>query len=467
MYRVTIVPCSKSPATHFAVIISMSHIAGDAHTYYALFNALMNFPKEGLPSASSTVTTDGTQSSSSLDGSSHLKCDSTIPVLAVQRVTEYPNDVKQAMHSRRDATLSVSWSFIIPSALSMIYGKIRNLCSSANQYQIQRRYIRIDPEKIHIMKREAIQFHSLQPESPSPPEKPIVTVLHSNQGSSNNNTGTFCSLNDVVTSWLMMHSQCRHGFMAMNMRNRRLHQYKTTEDDDKIDENDDDIEQPRHVTEDGGHRELYADTLAGNYISLVYYEIPRNCSTPILIRQSLSHLRRVELPVLKHTRCINHKKDRAHSSSSLPISTVTTTSTHTPCKSASLLLFGGSIVVTNWCSFRTTESHHATNCCPRVEKSSSSVSLSTASTINTGDDHDRPVFPPSPCIVEEEIHYPLYTYQVDTHPYNTIIAILYRESNHPIQNQNENQIGLMLCGSPSRLDGLIASCPFVGSSCTA
>ena len=114
-------------------------------------------------------------------------------------------------------------------------------------------------------------------------------------------------------------------------------------------------------------------------------------------------------------------------------------------------------MVTNWCSFRTTVTNHATNCCPRVEKSSSSVSLSTASTINTGDDHDRPVFPPSPCIVEEEIHYPLYTYQVDTHPYNTIIAILYRESNHTIQNQNENQIGLMLCGSPSRLDGLIAS----------
>jgi hypothetical protein len=507
IYRVAIVPCSKSPTTHFAVIVSMSHIAGDAHTFYALYNALMNFHPDGLRTASSSMSlaieTNATESSSmdlEVDSSTdsnnsednhqvNTNHDSTIPVLTVNRVSTYPIDMQHAMGSRRDSTLSVSLSFIIPSALSMVYGKLRNICSPTNQYKIERRYIRIDQDKIDGMKQEAIRVHpchdnsndhihkqnidqshniptthedrdTAQPESPLSQRQPYDSSLNhhhhhhcsnsNNTNSTNRNTATFCSLNDVVTSWVLMNSKCRHGFMAINMRNRQLHH-------------------PNHPTDDNANHqdnfeesiEIYPDSLAGNYISLLYYQIPRNCSTPMLIRQSLSNLRRVECTsitsALSLPRTTQNEKTIPQQ---LPRSSsgTTTTSTSAP-KPAPLLFFGGSIVVTNWCSFRNM-TNHTTNGLPDVPSPSlPPPSTTTAAAAKTNPDHIRSS--PSSFIIAEEIHYPLYTYQVDTHPYNTIIAILYRESIH------ENQIGLMLCGSPSRLDTLISSCPFEGSTCVA
>jgi hypothetical protein len=431
----------------------MSHIAGDGHTYYQLYNALMNFRPNMLPASSSssvpnveenneTVSTsmdDHVEKSNENDQiyiptKSDQVCtdpDPTIPIMSVERVPEFFDDIKHAMGNRHDSILSVSFSLIIPSAVSMIYGKIRNLCSPTNQYQIQRRYIRIDQDKINIMKQEAVvRFNGSTRNdiNNSRSETPEQAITPNNTTTGNSKTQgppTFCSLNDVVTSWLMTNSKCQHGFMAMNMRSRKLNQQSTT-----------------NVTTAGSNLEdkveIYPDTLAGNYISLLYYQIPKNCNTPMLIRQSLSNLRRVELP----------STVSAPSKTPRNITSTDSTITATP-KAAPLLLCGGSIVVSNWSSFRTTNQ-------PSL---SSGLPLTTAATTSTLD------------VIQEEVHHPLYTYQADKHPYNTILAIVYLENNsnnsNSITGRGMNQIGLMLCGSPYILDSLIQSCPFVGSTSMA
>ena len=435
LYRVAIVPCSKSPTTHFAVIISMSHIAGDAHTYYALYNALMNFPPNGLPESSlpslpmvsenDKIVSSGLSTlDKSGEDSNNTEACSTIPILTVQRVPEFSNDVKHAMGSRRDSTLSTSFSLIIPSALSMIYGKLRNVCSPTNQYKIQRRYIRIDQDKINILKRDAAQTFQLQGQQH---DKNNAT------NGENNAPPTFCSLNDVVTSWLMMNSKCRHGFMAMNMRNRKLHQHRAIIDTALCNVKD--------------QIEIYPYSLAGNYINFLYYQIPKHCSTPIFIRQSLSTLRRVETP---SSRSIRSKTPSTNN-------TNPTTGTTTP-SSAPLFLFGGTIIVTNWCSVRA------------ISSSTEPTLNSAATTTTKTSDGNNDLSSTTSWIIHEEMHYPLYTYQVDTHPYNTITAILYLEKSsnmNGIASSGTNQIGLMLCGIPSKLDTLIQSCPFVGSTSVA
>jgi hypothetical protein len=41
LFKVSIVPCSKNPSTHFAVVVSMSHIVADGYTFYALHGMLL------------------------------------------------------------------------------------------------------------------------------------------------------------------------------------------------------------------------------------------------------------------------------------------------------------------------------------------------------------------------------------------------------------------------------------------
>ena len=40
LYKITVVPCRNSPKTHFALLVALSHIVGDGHTYYKLMSML-------------------------------------------------------------------------------------------------------------------------------------------------------------------------------------------------------------------------------------------------------------------------------------------------------------------------------------------------------------------------------------------------------------------------------------------
>lgn len=41
LFKVSIVPCSKNPSAHFAVVVSISHIVADGYTFYALHGMLL------------------------------------------------------------------------------------------------------------------------------------------------------------------------------------------------------------------------------------------------------------------------------------------------------------------------------------------------------------------------------------------------------------------------------------------
>lgn len=40
IWKVTIIPCSDTPNTRFALVVSMSHVGGDAHTFHQVYNML-------------------------------------------------------------------------------------------------------------------------------------------------------------------------------------------------------------------------------------------------------------------------------------------------------------------------------------------------------------------------------------------------------------------------------------------
>jgi hypothetical protein len=465
LYRVCVVPCNTSPQTHFALIVSMSHIAGDSQTFYALYNSLLSFH----------------------DNHNEPK-DSTIPKLIVNRVSGIRQDLRHAMQSRRDPMLSVSWSLMIPSALALLYGKVRGIWN--DQYRIHQRYVMIDVDKIELMKQEAIQaYRNRQRDSISvnANEQPLSSPSDHADAPT-----LFCSLNDVVSSWLMMNSQCQHGFMAVNLRNRSLSSSSSSLLSVQA------HQQRGLAIESKCKGELYTDELAGNYITLLYYQIPRHCTCPLSIRQSLSHLRRVESSpsLATMSSSLVWKKMVRTNQNRLKRTPTATTTTVTPTTSAEdqisstiisnatknstavtpIFLWGGAIVMTNWCSFR--RAHMQPVIQQRKDQNSNnkaesqkSCCIPLPSTI-LPDDNTTSEFTSSDTSIHidgmhEEIHFPLYTYQMDTHPYNTIMAILFRSNTTSTSHLTTNSIGMLLCGRPAQLDTMISRCPFLGTSSLA
>ena len=194
---------NKDDEQEFAVIVSLSHIIGDGHTFYALYNMIMSGNK--------------------------------IEPLQANRVDIAMEKIDQVM-GKTEARLLSSVGFIWTAIRGLLRAKILSIFS--NEYRLQTRYWLVDTDKMKLLKqKEARAAAYTDTSSPS----------------------SFVSTNDVLTSWFLRNSHCRHGMMAINLR---------------------------------GRIEDYTNNLAGNYENLIYYRIPDDCSSGIRIRQSIPCLKR-------------------------------------------------------------------------------------------------------------------------------------------------------------------------------
>jgi hypothetical protein len=340
VYLVSVVPCRTCPTKKFALIVSMSHIVGDGHTFYSLYNYLV-------------ATNDDTKDNDEKESNSPFTDDYSLPQLQVERIATSLQQIDQVIRDHqaksnpklkpnkasrvqqpREALLVQSPAMLVPSAISLLTGKVRERlhCGIVADhkdapYPTMQRYCYVDMEAMQLLKQQALE-------------------------TANATSNSIISTNDVFTSWILMHSRCRHGFMAVNLRGRL----------------------PGHEA-----------THAGNYAMLVYYRIPHDCATPARIRSSIEPLCRTATTNLPPSRC---------------------------------WLGGGSVLVSNWATFAT----------PRV---------------TLGDQ------------VVEELHCPMFTHQLDQHPANVVIGIVFRARG--------SQLGMVLCGTPSKLRGL-EHCPFASKS---
>jgi hypothetical protein len=366
LYAVTVVPCRANPTSKFAVVVSMSHIVGDGHTFYSLHNYLIGGDenKKGNHYKQSTSAPD---------------CCS-LPHLQVERIATSLQDIGQVIHNyqtkddpkrkRRphEPLLTQSPCFLLPVILSLIAAKARRVSSeiAARIGQVLsliaakvRQVLSLNAAKVRpglritcgeSLHAATLRYWSVDGEAIQRLKQEIVEQLITTNDSSasTSSADTFISTNDVIASWFMLKSGCRQSFMAVNVRGRVA-----------------------------GHESHHA----GNYLKLVYYRVPEDCATPMLIRSSIEPLCRTV-------------------ASSIPPSR----------------WFGGGIaLLTNWTSFATARVTLGENCL-------------------------------------EELHVPLIT---DEAPPNMVVGVLFRACG--------NQLGICVCGTPSKLNGL-DPCPFATES---
>ncbi|CAB9504253.1 expressed unknown protein [Seminavis robusta] len=189
LWKVYIIPCCKKPTESFAVMCSMSHAIGDGHTFYRIHNMLLD-PEEEVEALDPT------------------------------RILSTEKQQEEIMGGRTGASMWQSSGFIA----NMVYGFDNALLTCKRKRRV---VFLVDSDEMEAAKRRAI--------SPNSPD------------------GSFVSTNDVLTSWFLQKSRCKHGFMAVNLRGRL-----------------------------DGHSEA----LAGNYENVIFYEL-EDSATPGLVRQSI------------------------------------------------------------------------------------------------------------------------------------------------------------------------------------
>ena len=162
-WKVSIVPCSKSPSTTFAVVVSMSHVVGDGHTFYSLHNMLLGGEK--------------------------------VRAMQVERIAETTKLQIERMGIKEQRIMS-SAGFILCAIRGLLLQKvlapILGLVSTHHRFHPHARYFMVDLTVMAQLKTQAA----------SDKEVP------------------FCSSNDVITSWFLRNCGCQHGLMAINFRNR-------------------------------------------------------------------------------------------------------------------------------------------------------------------------------------------------------------------------------------------------------
>lgn len=198
LFKATLVPCSKNPHETFALIVQLSHVVGDGATYYKLMHMLC----------------------SSTGNNTEEEEDPIIVELIPERIEQSAELQIAAMGK---AMAGHTLGFICRNILGMIM----------NQWKgpLLFDYGVVDSTKMEEFKASSAKEAGLP----------------------------FVSTNDVLTSWLMKHSDSPHGMMLINWRNR--------------------LE---------GHTNLHA----GNYSGFIYYE-EDDYASPGLIRQSLDSCKRI------------------------------------------------------------------------------------------------------------------------------------------------------------------------------
>jgi len=160
LFKVTIIPCSKNPHERFALVLQMSHVAGDGATYYKLLDMIC-----------------------SIDGE-----DDSIVKLDPVRIIK-TDELQKAAMGKEEALYSSSTRM----GFRYVFGSFLDMLRRRRTYP---RYAYVDPAKIKVAKDASIK------------EKGVTGNV------------PFVSTNDIITSWFMSRAGCADSLMAINWRNR-------------------------------------------------------------------------------------------------------------------------------------------------------------------------------------------------------------------------------------------------------
>lgn len=167
LWSVTVLPCKESPDKRFAVIHSMSHIAGDGHTYYNIHNMLCS------------------------------NCE--VKKLNAERLFETEAMQKKVL-GEKEYYLLCSGAFITGMIVGLLKTAILTPLKLAPDYE--QRYVLVDEEKIGQLKSA------------------VLSEAAATDADDNSKTVPFVSTNDILSSWYLNHGKCTYGFMPINFRNR-------------------------------------------------------------------------------------------------------------------------------------------------------------------------------------------------------------------------------------------------------
>lgn len=217
LWKVIILPPRRNgeEGNSFAVIVSMSHILADGHTFYSLHNALLAAPSSEVMSI--------------------------IPKLD-------PKRIETTMQQQEEALGSAEFNF--SNMPGLLFTILRGLLLTklvgpipwlGDHLRVHTRYFAVDTDKIQRIKKEE-----------------VVTLQHEHGG--RGDEPSFVSTNDIVTSWILNHSGCNIGRMAIDLRGRL-----------------------------SNHTKLHA----GNYDNVLFYRVPQDTVRPLLIRKSIQSLKRI------------------------------------------------------------------------------------------------------------------------------------------------------------------------------
>lgn len=168
LWRVSVCPCSKNPSTRFAVVVSLSHIVGDGHTFFQLSNLV-------------------------LAGSDDSQLETPF---ALDRIKTTEAQQIQALGGEKDYGIVFSPGFIA----NFVRGNIHATVSK--KHKAQAKIYLVDPEGMGQAKQDALVAEALK------------------QSHGNSDQPEFVSSNDVLTSWFFQNSSCSLGFMNINFRGR-------------------------------------------------------------------------------------------------------------------------------------------------------------------------------------------------------------------------------------------------------
>jgi hypothetical protein len=225
-WRVALIPCRSNPKTHFAIVISMSHVAGDGHTFYGLYEQLLHHGEEKSSDIKPCLIADRILNTADVQ----LDYMNQINVLGT------PGFVACMIRGVLCQSLFGDDSLLRRLYLKLCYNKYQ--LSTASPYRMKTRVVLLDSNKLTIAKKIAMKD----------------TTSNSTTAGNNKGDVSFVSTNDVITSWFLTNSSCSFGLMAINVRG-------------KLDD--------------------HTDQHAGNYENCILYYPPNDTLSPTMIRQSL------------------------------------------------------------------------------------------------------------------------------------------------------------------------------------
>ena len=179
-WKVTLVPCSKNPTAHFAIIMSLSHIIGGGSTYYDILKMLFNDKSEVEGSGSDKVDPDSIRS------------------LIIERPPQHLRQPQEeALFGKEELEFPSTSCF----GHNFLIGVIRALFhSSVFKSKMKHHLFVIDNDKMEQCKHQAVVQHN------------------SKAVAGSDNKISYVSTNDVLVSWFWKNSLADIGFMNIDCR---------------------------------------------------------------------------------------------------------------------------------------------------------------------------------------------------------------------------------------------------------